>query len=808
MKNKNASLATIILLVLLSILSSDFILGQQDLSKQPVIPRPVAVTPAAGYFEITGNTLIYTEGKSEELNRVGQYLSGLLKPATGFGLEVKSGARGPASGAIVLSLQPKETKLGEEGYSLTITPKLVKLSAMTPAGIFHGVQTIRQLLPASAELGTVQPGPWHIGAGAITDYPVYSYRGAMLDVARHFFGVEDVKRYIDFLAAWKMNVLHLHLSDDQGWRIEIKSWPNLTAFGGSTQVGGGKGGFYTQEQYSDIVRYAAEHFVTIVPEIDMPGHTNAALASYAELNCSGKATELYTGTNVGFSSLCTSKDITYKFIDDVIREIAALTPGPYIHIGGDESLATKVEDYIPFVNKVQDIVTAHGKKVLGWDEIALSTLRPGSVAQDWASVKNAKLAVAQGAKILMSPASKAYIDMQYDKTTKLGLHWAGYLEVDSAYSWDPASLIPGVTRENIIGVEAPLWTETISKMDDIEYMVFPRLLGIAEIGWTPVSLRSWNEYKLRLGAQAERFKAMNIDFYPSKLVPWREGVVVKLWPDGIPGSKNDPSYAEKITTTDGRVTRCDKVVNPDLTICLPAPGKATGTAVLICPGGGYGTLAFDHEGNAIARWLNDNGIAGIILKYRLPSDQIMNDKTIGPLQDAQEAMRVIRRNAAAWGIKPDRIGVIGFSAGGHLASTLSTHYMEKVYDVKDNTSARPDFSLLLYPVVSFDAAITHMGSRNNLIGTAPSEELIRHFSNELQITPDTPPAFLVHSADDKAVPVLNSIRYFEGLQKNNIPAEIHVFQKGGHGYGLAPQGGTESSWPSLCMKWLKAMGLN
>jgi acetyl esterase/lipase len=284
-------------------------------------------------------------------------------------------------------------------------------------------------------------------------------------------------------------------------------------------------------------------------------------------------------------------------------------------------------------------------------------------------------------------------------------------------------------------------------------------------------------------------------------------LTLKLWPDGIPGSKTDPSYVEKITTTDGRITRCEKVVTPDLTVFLPAPEKANGAAVLICPGGGYGVLAFDHEGNAIAKWLNDNGIAGIMLKYRLPSDQIMIDKSIGPLQDAQEAMRVIRRNAVSWKINPDRVGVIGFSAGGHLASTLSTHYAEKVYDVKDNTSARPNFSLLIYPVVSFDTVITHRGTRNNLIGLNPDIKQVQRFSNELQITADTPPAFLVHSADDKAVPVMNSIGYFRGLQKNNIPVELHIFQKGGHGYGLSPNGGTESSWPGLCIKWLKAMGL-
>lgn len=284
-------------------------------------------------------------------------------------------------------------------------------------------------------------------------------------------------------------------------------------------------------------------------------------------------------------------------------------------------------------------------------------------------------------------------------------------------------------------------------------------------------------------------------------------LTLKLWPDGIPGSKTDATYVEKITTTEGRITRCEKVITPDLTVYLPAPEKANGAAVLICPGGGYGVLAFDHEGNAVAKWLNENGIAGIILKYRLPSDQIMIDKSVGPLQDAQEALRVIRRNAVGWKIDPEKVGVIGFSAGGHLASTISTHYTEKVYEVKDIISARPDFSLLIYPVVSFDTTITHRGSRNNLIGLKPTEEQVRRFSNELQITADTPPAFLVHSADDKAVPAVNSIVYFKGLQKNNIPAELHIFQKGGHGYGLSPNGGTESSWPEMCIRWLRAIGI-
>jgi hexosaminidase len=485
-----------------------------------LIPKPLSISYNSGEFALGDKTNIFTLGDSPELQKVAQYLSGILKPATGFSLPVSASTAAPANGNIYLKLS-SEGDLGEEGYTLNVSTENIQLSAATPAGLFRGIQTIRQLLPPGIEMSTVQPDKWIIPSISITDKPEYAYRGSMLDVARHFFSVEDVKRYIDLIAAYKMNVIHLHLSDDQGWRIEIKSWPKLTETGGSTQVGGGKGGFYTQEQYKDIVQYAADRYITIIPEIDMPGHTNAALASYPELNCNDSATKLYSGIEVGFSTLCTNKPVTYKFLDDVIRELSELTPGPYIHIGGDESHATKKEDYIPFINKVQPMVTKYGKTVIGWDEIALSTLQPNTIVQFWADAENSKEAVRQGAKVIMSPAKKAYLDMQYDSTSKLGLHWAGYIEVDTAYIWDPANYVDSITRLNIVGVEAPLWTETIVTMDDIEYMVFPRLPGYAEIGWSQTKDRNWDEYKKRLASHGPRMKAMNIDFYPSAKVPWK-----------------------------------------------------------------------------------------------------------------------------------------------------------------------------------------------------------------------------------------------------------------------------------------------
>ena len=517
---KHLSLFSMLLIIALMLQVSCSEKTPSDLTKASIIPKPVSISSTGEYFALKPNTTIYVMGESSEILNIGHYLADRLKPSTGYDLNVRSTFKDPGRGAIILTISGVGGNTKEESYELIITKKQVRLSAGTHEGLFRGIQTIRQLLPAGIEMAGRQEGPWKIATGTISDYPEYSYRGAMLDVARHFFSVDDVRRFIDFLAYYKMNKLHLHLSDDQGWRIEIKSWPNLTLHGGSKQVGGGNGGFYTQEQYSAIVDYAKECYITIVPEIDMPGHTNAALASYPELNCDGKARELYTGTEVGFSTLCTGKEITYKFIDDVVREIAAITPGPYFHIGGDESHVTKLSDYIPFVERVQEIVAKHGKQAIGWDEIANAKLKQNSIAQHWANAENANKAVKQGARLLMSPANKAYIDMQYNKSTKLGLHWAAYIEVDAAYNWDPATLVQGIGKENIAGIEAPLWTETITNIDEIEYMVFPRLPGIAEIGWTPASLRNWDEFKIRLGKHGERFDAMGIDYYKSPLVEW------------------------------------------------------------------------------------------------------------------------------------------------------------------------------------------------------------------------------------------------------------------------------------------------
>ncbi|MFC4036495.1 beta-N-acetylhexosaminidase [Streptomyces polygonati] len=509
-----------------------------------VVPVPASVGPGDGAFRIESGTAVELDADSPAGARdVADYAAGLLRPATGYVLPVVTvpaprglAGRGgtdrlaPAADApagIVLALGDPDAGLGDEGYQLRTSATSVLISARTPAGLFHGVQTLRQLLPAEVESRSAVAGTaWTVPSTTIRDVPRYAYRGAMLDVARHFFTVAQVERFIDELALYKINTLHLHLTDDQGWRIAVDSWPRLAAYGGSTQVGGGPGGYYTQDDYREIVRYAAAHFLDVVPEIDGPGHTNAALASYPALTCDGAAPPLYTGTAVGFSSLCVAGQSTYGFLDDVIREVAALSPGPYLHIGGDEAQSTSASDYVSYVDRAQQIVAAHGKTVIGWHQIVGAHPAPGTIVQYWGTAgdeQDVATAAQNGTRVIMSPANRAYLDMKYTASTTLGKAWAGYVEVKPSYDWDPATFVSGVPAAAVYGVEAPLWTETLSTSADLDYMAFPRLPGIAELGWSPADTHDWDAYRVRLAAQAPRWAALGIGYYRSPQVDWPAG---------------------------------------------------------------------------------------------------------------------------------------------------------------------------------------------------------------------------------------------------------------------------------------------
>jgi len=489
-----------------------------------LIPWPVSATFSdAERLSITKDTVIEVPAGQPELQRIARDLAELLRPALDTTLAIRergagSGGASPASGVIRLEIGSTDADRADEAYGLTIAASGVRIVSSTPAGVFYGTQTLRQLLPYSVELRGARPHALSLPTGQVVDRPRFAWRGAMLDVARHFFGPADVKRYIDLLALYKINHLHLHLSDDQGWRIEISAWPNLTTHGGSTAVGGGAGGFYTKKDYADLVAYARDRFITIVPEIDMPSHINAALASYPELNCNGTAPPLYTGIEVGFSAFCVDKDITYKFIDDVVGEIAAMTPAPYFHIGGDEVKTLTPEQYARFIERVQKIVAAHGKTVIGWDEIFHSTLLPSTIVQYWRPT--ASITPAPGTKLILSPANKIYLDMKYDDATVLGLKWAGLVDVPVTYEWDPATLLPKVPEPAILGVEAPIWSETLVTMADAEFMAFPRLAAAAEVAWSTQAARQWPEFRTRLAAQAPRWSALGINAYWWPKLDW------------------------------------------------------------------------------------------------------------------------------------------------------------------------------------------------------------------------------------------------------------------------------------------------
>jgi hexosaminidase len=479
-----------------------------------LIPIPTSITLKPGEFILSGATTITA---SSDLKELSEYLSAQFNKIAGWQLTVTE--QGQGNQEIHLELV-SDAALGEEGYELCISVDCIELCAQHPAGLFYAIQTLLQMIPTRS-LSTRHPSPGlrtSLPAVSIRDTPRFAWRGAMLDVARHFFRVEDVKRFIDLLAHYKLNRLHLHLSDDQGWRIEIKSWPKLTEIGSRTQVGGGGGGYYTQQDYQEIVDYASSRFVTVIPEIDTPGHTNAALASYPELNPSGEAASPYEGIEVGFSTLWIDNEVTYRFLDDVIAELAALTPAPYIHIGGDEAQSTSPEDYRRFIKRIQEIVTSHGKRIVGWSEIGETELLPGSIAQHWLGTAY-QAARQQGAKIVLSPANKTYLDMKYEESTPLGLIWAGFISVKDAYDWEPGSYMDQLEESDILGLEAPLWSETILTIEDIEYMLFPRLPGLAERAWSPRG-QSWEEYRRRLAAHGKFMEAQGINFYRAPEVDW------------------------------------------------------------------------------------------------------------------------------------------------------------------------------------------------------------------------------------------------------------------------------------------------
>ncbi len=529
---------------------------------EPVEPAPEAVTAAvlpepasmevdedAEPFVLTPGTAIVAPGDAAA---TGAQLAELLAPATGFDLAVQDAADGPA-----ITLELSDGDIPAEGYELTADAEGVLIEASTEAGLFYGAHTLRQLLGGWADSAVTTNGPWLVPDVEISDAPRFEYRGHMIDPSRSFFTVEEVEQILDRMSSYKLNKLHIHLTDDQGWRIAISNedraegddidYTQLTEISGQTAVAStqfqpldGVTGYYTQDDFRHIVEYAAERHVEIIPEIDAPAHINAALHAIDQLNSEGSypavdpetgRTPVNTTTSVGESSLDAENPYTYLFMSHVVSQIAAMNPdGDYFHLGGDESFNTTGQAYDTFMHTVLPDIAERGLRPVVWTEGARADLPEGSVVQYWTGGNEDRIrdhVANNGGQVIMSHASQAYLP-QVPGPEIQGPAWAcgGPCGLDRFYNWDPATSGPGVGEDGVLGVEAPLWNEHVRGVADAEFMTYPRLIATAEVGWTPQELRSGDaaEFFERMAAHGTSLTASGTNFHLAPQVQWLSDV--------------------------------------------------------------------------------------------------------------------------------------------------------------------------------------------------------------------------------------------------------------------------------------------
>ena len=486
-----------------------------------VVPRPVHVELGTEAPFVVGESATVVVDPRPDLIAHGVLAADLLGRVTDQAIEVRytDDSRGARDVIRLRLAAPDETDLlpGDEAYTIVATPSRIEAVARTSAGLTRAVVTLRQLLEQGSD------GVWRVPTVVVRDAPRFTWRGLSVDVARHFLSVDDLKVVVGLMAHYKLNVLHLHLTDDQGWRLHVPSRPHLARKSSGTAVGGDRGGCYTPTDFADLVQYADARGITVVPEIDVPGHVNAATHAYGELTPDGVPTDEYTGIEVGFSRLYADLPATGEFLRAVFADVAAMTPGPYVHIGGDEVLTMEPDEYATLVGEAAAAVRAAGKKVVGWQEIASAPLEPGTVVQYWDTRVDPEPFVAAaraGASILMSPASKVYLDMKYDERTALGLEWAGHVEVRDAYEWEPTTLVEGLPAESVVGVEAAVWTETIRDLDGLTTMLLPRLAAVAEVAWTAPERRDWEDFRTRVAEHGPFWDRLGVRWYASGQVAW------------------------------------------------------------------------------------------------------------------------------------------------------------------------------------------------------------------------------------------------------------------------------------------------
>lgn len=511
-----------------------------------IIPEPVSVSLSDGNFTLTPSTSIVISENTPELRHVADYLSNKLYTANWFYKDVST-ELSPSDTSIVLSLEPDASPDHDEGYALSVTPEQVKITARTAHGLFYGVQSLLQLLPA--EINYQDPSfvpanfEWTIPAVEINDYPRYEYRGMHLDVARHFFPVEFLKKYIDLLAMHKMNRFHWHLTEDQGWRLEIKQYPRLTEVGGwrdSTLVGkagSGRydgiryGGYYTQEEAREIVQYAADRFITVIPEIEMPGHSSAALEAYPELGCEPEKDYKAQTTWGVFEDIYCPSEETFTFLENVLTEVIDLFPSEYIHIGGDEAPKTawensdlaqqvieregledehELQSY--FIRRIEQFLNSKGRQIIGWDEILEGGLAPNATVMSWRGIEGGIAAAQQGHDVVMTPTSHVYLDYyQADPETE-PLAIGGFTTLEKTYSYEPTpDTLTEEESKHILGAQGNVWTEYMHTGRKVEYMAYPRAAALSEVVWSPAEKRDWTNFWGRLQTHFQRLEYLGIN---------------------------------------------------------------------------------------------------------------------------------------------------------------------------------------------------------------------------------------------------------------------------------------------------------
>jgi hexosaminidase len=508
-----------------------------------IIPLPVSMKVLNGEFTLTPKTGIIYPAGNDEIKKIAEYLNQLVFNSAGFQLTI-SDSENPVNKGIQL-LKDEFPDIGKEGYILKSSRKGVQISANEPNGLFYGVITLWQLFPTASMGKSIT-----IPAVQITDMPRFPWRGAHLDVGRHFFNVDFIKKYIDIIALHKMNVFHWHLTDDQGWRIEIKKYPQLTEIGAwrdETVIGHPwrdmvpvkydgirHGGFYTQDEIKEIIEYAADRYITIVPEIEMPGHAQAAIASYPELGCTGEKVKVKTTWGIS-PYIYNVDENTFKFLEEVLSEVIDLFPSQYIHIGGDEALkdqwkaSKKIQKQIKdlglkdehelqsyFIKRIEEFINSKGRKLIGWDEILEGGLAPNATVMSWRGVQGGIEAARQGHDVVMTPTTHCYLDYyQSQNTDQEPLAIGGYLPLDTVYNYEPvpSELSPDEAK-HILGAQGNVWTEFIATTDYLEYMLLPRLTAIAELTWTPKEMKNLDDFKKRMETQVERYKLMGWNYRP------------------------------------------------------------------------------------------------------------------------------------------------------------------------------------------------------------------------------------------------------------------------------------------------------